>query len=106
MEVDAAVEHMGRWSGWARHKLNELIRTPCFRQCGISHWDTAADHHIHSVQRVEELGATPWDWTGVNPSHKEAERRDDGRLVVFTDGSANNPYHPHSSTRGLWGLYR
>ena len=90
--------------GPGAHELKELIKLPCFRNCGIANEDEFLRQECSNVEISEPDYEELPSLEGISKKLRTDELWGDGWLRIFTDGSVLHP-EDWRIARGVAGVY-
>ena len=105
-EIYKVVAKAGKRSRAEAKRLREMLKTPCFRHCGITVGDKKLMQSLNHLQNDSSLGEPPMEGDIIFDGAAQHSTDKDGtsKMVIFTDGSATNTDGIRTAEAG-WGVW-
>ncbi len=99
------IARVGRTSAARAQELRDMLRLPCFRNCGVVLGDRYLDStHDAPPEQVPEFTAAQTEFGDLEPRYQDGLQWEDGKVLAFTDGSTIHPEDLRRA-RSAWAVY-
>ncbi len=99
------ITHVARQSAARAQELRDMMRLPCFRNCGVIPGDHYLDSkHDAPPEQVPEFAAPRPPFEELTPRQQSDLQWEDGKVLAFVDGSTIYPEDLRRA-RSAWAVY-